>query len=81
MESAANFLTALTDLIKEVGPVNGLFIVFFIIAHIVIFGLYRGRINDRQAEIDRLAQDNREYRMRFLAFLDKNLGNGGSNDD
>ena len=81
MESAAKLFTAFVDLVKEVGPVMALFIAFFIAAHIMIFCLYRGRMNDRQAEIDRLAKENREYRMRFLKILDKNLGTGGSNDD
>jgi len=30
-------------------------------------------LDDRQREIDRLAADNREYRERFLQFVDRTL--------
>lgn len=35
--------------------------------------LYNGRLNDRQKEIDRLIQENREYRKIFIALLDQRL--------
>ncbi len=80
MDWLPDLIRAIAELAKEVGFANALFIVFFLIAHIVIFGMYRGRIKDRQAEIDRLAQDNRDYRMRFLRLLDKKFENGDTND-
>lgn len=61
-----NFITSL-------GVVKGTFVVFFWVAHAAIFGLYRGRLLDRQKEIDRLARENKEYRERFTALLDKEL--------
>ena len=66
---AAIFKDILT-FIQEVGLKNGLFVVFFIFAHLILFWMYRGRLKDKQAEIDRLAQDNREYRTRFLELMD-----------
>lgn len=59
---------------KEFGLVNGGFAVFFFLAHIWIFRLYSARVADRQTEIDRLADDNREYRERFLKILDAQMG-------
>lgn len=81
MEWLPALITALTALVKETGFVNAMFLVFFVLAHIAIFALYRGRINDRQKEIDRLAKDNREYRMRFLAFLDRKFSDGDEHDN
>jgi uncharacterized membrane protein len=59
------------SLIRELGLFKGLFAVFFIMMHAWVFSLYCGRIKDRQKEIDRLAEDNREYRDRFLKILDE----------
>ena len=81
MDWLPDLIRAITELVKEVGFTNGLFIVFFVLAHILIFSMYRGRINDRQADIDRLAAENREYRTRFLRFLDNKHDNGDSNDN
>jgi len=62
------------DLIQTLGWTKGVFTVFFFLAHAYIFSLYRGRLKDRQIEIDRLAKDNHEYRDRFLALLDRHFG-------
>lgn len=40
--------------------------------------LYRGRLNDRQKQIDNLAKENKEYRDRFLELMDKHFGYSGS---
>lgn len=40
----------------------------------LIFTVHQRQLNDRQREIDRLAEDNREYRERFLWILDRRLG-------
>ena len=40
--------------------------------------LYRGRLNDRQKQIDNLAKENKEYRDRFLELMDKHFGYTGS---
>ena len=34
---------------------------------------YQEQLQDRQNEIDRLAEDNRAYRDRFLALLEKRI--------
>lgn len=59
------------DLVKSLGVTKGLFVIFFFIAHIWVHLLHKGRLKDRQNEIDRLAQDNREYRERFLSLMDQ----------
>ena len=58
------------DLIREVGFSGAIFTAFFFGSHYWIYTMYLGRLEDRQDEIDRLAQDNREYRERFLAITD-----------
>ena len=73
-------IRAVTELIREVGPVNGVIILFFIGAHFMIFALYRGRIKDRQGEINRLADDNHQYRERFLSLLDQHFKSGPEGD-
>lgn len=60
----------LLEFIKALGWTKGVFTVFFFIAHGYIFSLYRGRLSDRQKEIDRIAAENREYRERFLKLMD-----------
>ena len=64
---------AIYNLIKSFGLKDGLFIIFFIGAHLWIYKLYSGRLNDRKEEINRLAEDNHEYRDRFLTFLDEHF--------
>ena len=62
------------DLIAQLGWVKGTFTVFFWVAHFWIFQLYKGRLADRQAEIDRLATDNHEYREHFMKLLQNQRG-------
>jgi hypothetical protein len=64
-----SFLDVL-EAIKTLGVTKGLFVVFFIMAHGWIWSLYKGRLDDRQKEIDRIAGENREYRERFLKLMD-----------
>lgn len=59
------------DIIFALGFTKGILFAFFFIMHGMVFWLYRGRIKDRQREIDRLAEDNRAYRERYLAFHDE----------
>ena len=61
------------DFIITFGWVKGTLTLLFWVFHIWIYKLYNDRLKDRQAEINRLAQDNREYRERFLAVLDKHF--------
>ena len=65
-ETIKNFLVTF-------GWTKGIFTLFFFMAHGWIYSLYQGRLKDRQKEIDRIAQDNREYREKFLAILDKHF--------
>jgi hypothetical protein len=57
--------------ILALGWTKGVFALFFFMAHGWIYWLYHGRLKDRQAEIDRIAAENREYRIRFLKVYDK----------
>ena len=43
--------------IQSLGWTKGVFTIFFFMAHAWIYRLYSGRLNDRQAEINRLAKD------------------------
>jgi hypothetical protein len=63
----------LVHFIKELGVVPGTLVVFFWVMHGWVFWLYKGRLADRQAEINRIAAENKEYRDRFTALLDKQL--------
>lgn len=62
------------DFIVSFGWVKGMFALFFWFSQGWIYILYRGRLSDRQKEIDRIAKDNREYRERFLSILDDKFG-------
>lgn len=70
----SEFFTSIMGLVRDLGVTKGLFVAFFSVAHAAVWMLYRGRLNDRQREIDRLAAENKEYRERFTAMLDKNFG-------
>ena len=59
------------DAIVSFGWAKGTLTIFFWVAHYWIFREYRGRLRDRQNEIDRIAADNREYRDRFTNLLDQ----------
>jgi len=59
------------EIVSKLGLLKGIFLIFFISANLWVWRLYVGRIKDRKEEIDRLAQDNREYRERFLSMIDK----------
>lgn len=66
------------EFIEALGWTKGVFTVFFFIAHGYIFILYRGRLSDRQKEIDRIAAENREYRERFLMLMDEKFSYSAS---
>jgi len=63
----------IVESIKSIGLAKTLFAFIVLSCHFYIFRLYNARLKDRQKEIDRLAEDNREYRDRFMKLLDKNL--------
>jgi hypothetical protein len=66
-----DILDAVVSILEKLGWVNGTFVVFFFGAHYVLYRMYLGRLKDRQGQIDALAAENRDYRERFMAFLDK----------
>ncbi len=61
----------IVNVLARLGLVKGTFVLFFFMAHGWIYSLYRGRLKDRQREINRLARENREYRDRFLVLMDR----------
>ncbi len=61
------------EFLETFGKKDGLFILTFFLLHGWVYLQYTGRLKDRQKEIDRLAQDNHEYRTRLLAIMDKHF--------
>ncbi len=53
---------------------EALLAIVILLLHYHIFSQYKGRLSDRQKEIDRLAAENRQYRERFIVLMDKNFG-------
>jgi len=51
-----------------------LFLLVFVFVDRLYYRQYKNMQEDRQKEIDRLAEDNRDYRNRFLYFIDKKMG-------
>jgi F0F1-type ATP synthase membrane subunit b/b' len=61
------------EFIEALGWTKGVFAIFFFLMQFLYWGAMRGRLKDRQTEIDRIAAENKQYRERFLAFIDKKL--------
>jgi len=59
------------DAITSLGWAKGILTLFFWVAHAWIYREYRGRLNDRQKQIDMIAAENREYRERLTGLLDQ----------
>ncbi|MCH7772764.1 MAG: hypothetical protein IIA49_17410 [Bacteroidetes bacterium] len=57
----------------QIGFLNTLFFLFFWVAHYYYYRGHKQLIKQMQNEIDRIAKENREYRDRFMDFLDTNL--------
>ena len=73
LDTIASFLT-------KFGEINGLLILGIIFMFVWVRSLnshihrqHHEQLEDRQREIDRLAEDNHAYRDRFLALLDKKI--------
>ena len=58
------------NFINQLGWSKGIFTIFFFLAHFWIYKEYKGRLNNRKKEIDRVTKENREYREKFLSILD-----------
>lgn len=61
-------------LLQEFGMARGLFAAFFFGAHYWVYHLYNKRVDDAKEQIKRIAEENREYRERFLRMLDNKHG-------
>jgi hypothetical protein len=63
------------DFIISFGWAKGTLTVLFWVFHVWIYMLYNARLKDKQKEIDRLAQENREYKEIFTTLLGQRLDN------
>lgn len=66
-----DLLAGVSTLIGQVGVVRTLFVVSFLGGLAGLSWLVRNMLNARDREIHRLADENKEYRERFVALLDK----------
>ena len=73
-------MDAISSFLTEFGEINGLLILGIIFMFLWLRSLnshihrqHREQLQDRQREIDRLAEDNRAYRDRYLTLLDKKI--------
>lgn len=63
----------INEILKVFGVTKGLFVIFFLLMHLWIFLLYKGRLNDRQKEIDRIAEENKVFRNFFMDKLKEKM--------
>ncbi len=61
------------EFIQKLGWVKGMFALFFWVAHAAYFLMVRGRLKDRQREIDRMAADIADYRNTFSSLILKEM--------
>ena len=73
-------LDAISSFLAKFGEINGLLILGIIFMFLWVRSLnsrihrqHQEQLQDRQREIDRLAEDNHAYRDRYLALLDKKI--------
>lgn len=64
------------DMMVAFGWERGLFTTVFLLLHFWVWRLYKGRLEDKQAEIDRLSEENQAYRDRFMKLVDDQFGFG-----
>jgi len=74
MSEVAEFINSIKEFLIAFGISRGLLSLFFVFAHIAIFKLYKRNMNDKQTQIDRIASENHEYRIRFTQLLDDKFG-------
>ena len=65
-----DFFDIVKDFIVNFGWTKGVFTIFFFLSHYWLYKSNERRVREKQNEIDRLAQDNREYRTVYLKQLD-----------
>lgn len=61
------------QLIGAIGPTDAALFILVVALYLSFHFQVKGRLKDRQKEIDRLAGDNHLYRDRFLSLIDKNF--------
>ena len=66
----AGFWEGFVGLVKEAGLLGALFSVFFLGVHYWLYRVYEKRVQELKDQIDRLAEENHEYRDRFMDRLD-----------
>lgn len=70
IETVLNFIK---DILNAFGLNKGLFVIFFLGMHVWVYILYKGRLDDRQKEIDRMAEENRHFREFFMKKLGEKI--------
>lgn len=68
-----SFFSSFIEAAKAFGWERALFTAFFFGMHYVVYKLYVGRLEDRQEEIERLREENNDYKERFIAMLDERM--------
>lgn len=61
------FLNTAQEYLKELGAFQGSLVLFFFVAHYAIWRMYRGRLRDRQKEINRMAEHCKDVRKDNLS--------------
>ncbi len=69
VQETTSVLGEIRQYLESFGPLNGLLILFFIFGHYWIWNLYNKNIRGKQAEINRMAQDIKDYREYFMNIL------------
>lgn len=75
MSSTLGFsLPDFNKIFQQFGLAKGIFTAFFAGAHYWLYHMYDQRVKDAKEQITRIAEENREYRERFLSLLDNKFG-------
>jgi hypothetical protein len=62
--------SSVVDVLKNFGLTRGLCVIFFLSLWWFYHRAHQNRLKDKDAEINRLAADNHEYRERFMRLFD-----------
>ena len=71
--NAAKCLSFISKTLESFGVIRGLFVIFFLGMHVWVYRLYKGRLDDRQKEINRIADENRDLRNFFMKKLEEKM--------
>lgn len=69
----SSFFNSFIEAVRTFGWERALFTFFFFGMHYAVYKLYVGRLQDRKEEIERLREENNDYKERFIAMLDERM--------